>query len=75
MQDPFRYSREDIISIWRSGTVPQGGAGWTLGIEVERHEGVVVDVETIPACARDMTEAETKVCNFSYIPFAILLGD
>jgi hypothetical protein len=32
-----------------------------LGIEVERHDGVVVDTENVPECSREMTEAEIKV--------------
>ncbi|PVF94393.1 hypothetical protein CPB86DRAFT_47034 [Serendipita vermifera] len=61
LHDPFRYSREDMISIWRVGATTHGGPGWKLGIEVERHEGVVIDVETTPSCAREMTEAEIKL--------------
>ncbi len=56
--DPFRYSRDVFLSIYRAGTTLNGG--WRLGIEVERHDGVVVDVENIPACAKEMTEAEIK---------------
>src|SRR5450631_3109264 len=59
--DPFRYSRDVFLSIWRAGTVTNGGPGWRLGIEVEHHDGVVIDTENAPACAREMTEAEIKV--------------
>jgi hypothetical protein len=59
--EPFRYSRDVFLSIWRAGTVTNGGPGWRLGIEVERHDGVVIDTENAPACAREMTEAEIKV--------------
>jgi len=59
--EPFRYSRDVFLSIWRAGTNANGGPGWRLGIEVERHDGIVVDTENAPACAKEMTEAELKV--------------
>jgi hypothetical protein len=55
-----------MISIWRVGATTNGGPGWKLGIEVERHEGVVIDVETTPSCAREMTDAEMKVGSRAY---------
>lgn len=60
-QDPFRYSRDQLVSVWRNGTTGHGGPGWSLGIEVERYEGIVLDFEGIPACARELTDAEQKV--------------
>lgn len=60
-QDPFRYSRDQLVSIWRNGTTSHGGPGWSLGIEVERYEGIVLDFEGIPACSRELTDAEQKV--------------
>ncbi|KAG8778224.1 hypothetical protein FRC16_003899, partial [Serendipita sp. 398] len=59
--DPFRYSRDHMLGIWRAGAVTNGGPGWKLAIEVERHEGVVIDTERIPSCARELTEAEAKL--------------
>jgi len=60
-QDPFRYSRDQLVSLWRNGTTSHGGLGWSLGIEVERYEGIVLDFEGIPACSRELPEAEQKV--------------
>lgn len=60
-QAPFRYSRDQLISIWRNGTTSHGGLGWSLGIEVERYEGIVLDFEAVPACSRELTDAEQKV--------------
>lgn len=60
-QAPFRYSRDQLMSIWRNGTTSHGGFGWSLGIEVERYEGIVLDFEGIPACSRELTDAEQKV--------------
>jgi len=60
-QAPFRYSRDQLVSIWRNGTTSHAGLGWWLGIEVERYEGIVLDFEGIPACSRELTDAEQKV--------------
>ena len=62
--DPFRYPREHVLNIWRTGIVVNGGPGWRLPLEVEKHEGVVLDTERVPVCSREMTEAETKVFPF-----------
>jgi PERQ amino acid-rich with GYF domain-containing protein len=53
---PFRYSREEMLRIYREG----GGRGG-LGIEVERWEGVVREVGTDPIGLREMDESEKKV--------------
>lgn len=58
--EPFRYQREDIVSIWR-----RGKGSWSLGIEVERYEGVVQDTEGMPCCARDLNDTEAKVSSRS----------
>jgi hypothetical protein len=71
--EPFRYSRDVFLSIWRAGTVANGGPGWRLGIEVERHDGVVIDTENPPACAKEMTEAEIKVTFTSHCNLVLSL--
>jgi PERQ amino acid-rich with GYF domain-containing protein len=53
---PFRYSKEEMIRIYKEG----GGKGG-LGLEVERWEGIVRDVSAEPAGLRDPGEAEKKV--------------
>lgn len=53
---PFRYSKEEMIRIYKEG----GGKGG-LGIEVERWEGVVREVGSEPVALREMGEAEKKV--------------
>ncbi|CAG7852746.1 SubName: Full=Related to GYF domain protein-Aspergillus flavus NRRL3357 {ECO:0000313/EMBL:CCA74430.1} [Serendipita indica DSM 11827] len=61
--DPFRYPREHVLNIWRAGIVANGGPGWRLPLEVEKHEGVVLDEERVPICSREMTDAEAKLYN------------
>jgi PERQ amino acid-rich with GYF domain-containing protein len=53
---PFRYSREELLRIYKEG----GGKGG-LGLEVERWEGIVREVGSEPIGLREMTEAEKKV--------------
>ncbi|KAK0466371.1 uncharacterized protein EV420DRAFT_826857 [Desarmillaria tabescens] len=53
---PFRYSKEELLQIFRDG----GGQGG-LGLEVERWEGVVREIGTEPTSLREMGEAEKKV--------------
>lgn len=55
---PFRYSKEEMLRIYKEG----GGKGG-LGIEVERWEGVVREVGTDPIGLREMDESEKKVKN------------
>ena len=55
---PFRYSKEDLLKIYKDG----GGKGG-LGLEVERWEGVVREVGSEPIALREMSEAEKKVCH------------
>ncbi|KAG5646055.1 hypothetical protein DXG03_004478 [Asterophora parasitica] len=52
---PFRYSKEDLLRIYREG----GGKGG-LGLEVERWEGVVREVGSEPVGLREMGDAEKK---------------
>ncbi|KAG6891097.1 hypothetical protein C0995_014187 [Termitomyces sp. Mi166 len=52
---PFRYSKEELLRIYREG----GGKGG-LGLEVERWEGVVREVGTDPIGLREMADAEKK---------------
>jgi len=65
---PFRYSKEDLLKIYKDG----GGKGG-LGLEVERWEGVVREVGSEPIALREMTEAEKKVCLF--FCFTVLCSD
>jgi hypothetical protein len=60
---PFRYSKEDLLKIYKDG----GGKGG-LGLEVERWEGVVREVGSEPIALREMSEAEKKVCHFLVLP-------
>ncbi|KAK0208899.1 hypothetical protein DFS33DRAFT_1459466 [Desarmillaria ectypa] len=53
---PFRYSKGELLQIFRDG----GGQGG-LGLEVERWEGVVREIGTEPTSLREMGEAEKKV--------------
>ncbi|KAG6812057.1 hypothetical protein H0H92_004588 [Tricholoma furcatifolium] len=53
---PFRYSREELLRIYREG----GGKG-SLGLEVERWEGVVREVGTDPIGLREMGDVEKKL--------------
>lgn len=54
--NPFRYSREELLRIYKEG----GGRGG-LGLEVERWEGIVREVGYDPVAMKDMSEAEKKV--------------
>ncbi|KAF8061015.1 hypothetical protein FPV67DRAFT_1632041 [Lyophyllum atratum] len=53
---PFRYSKEELLRIYREG----GGKGG-LGLEVERWEGVVREVGNEPVGLRDMGDSEKKL--------------
>lgn len=53
---PFRYSKEDMLRIYREG----GGKGG-LGLEVERWDGIVRASTVEPANIRGLTDAENKV--------------
>ena len=53
---PFRYSKEEMLRIYKEG----GGRGG-LGIEVERWEGVVRESGTEPIGLREMDDSEKKV--------------
>jgi PERQ amino acid-rich with GYF domain-containing protein len=53
---PFRYSKEEMLRIYKEG----GGKGG-LGIEVERWEGVVREVGTDPIGLREIDDSEKKV--------------
>lgn len=52
---PFRYSKEEMLRIYREG----GGKGG-LGLEVERWEGVVRETGIEPIGIKEMGEAEKK---------------
>lgn len=53
---PFRYSKEEMLRIFKEG----GGKGG-LGLEVERWEGVVRENGSEPVGLREMSEGEKKV--------------
>lgn len=53
---PFRYSKEDLIRIYKEG----GGKGG-LGLEVERWEGIVRELGADPVSLKEMGDAEKKV--------------
>ncbi|KAI6142776.1 hypothetical protein BKA82DRAFT_4516287 [Pisolithus tinctorius] len=53
---PFRYTKEEILRIYKEG----GGKGG-LGLEVERWEGIVHEAGSEPASLRKMDEAEKKL--------------
>ena len=53
---PFRYSKEQLLNIWKEG----GGRG-PLGLEVERWEGVVRAYAQDPVGTKEMSEGEAKV--------------
>ncbi|CAL1696731.1 unnamed protein product [Somion occarium] len=53
---PFRYSKEDLLRIYKEG----GGRGG-LGLEVERWEGIVREVGYDPVGLKEMNEAERKI--------------
>jgi hypothetical protein len=53
---PFRYSKEELLRIYK-----EGGRKTGLALEVERWEGVVKEVASEPIGLREMDEAERKV--------------
>ncbi|KAG9102809.1 hypothetical protein FRC06_001073 [Ceratobasidium sp. 370] len=53
---PFRYSKDQMIRVWKDG----GGRGG-LGLEVERWPGIVREVGGEPVGVRDMTQEERKL--------------
>lgn len=57
---PFRYSKNDLLRIYREGT--KGG----LALEVERWEGVVRELGSEPIGLREMGDAERKASGHHY---------
>ncbi|EUC61709.1 GYF domain protein [Rhizoctonia solani AG-3 Rhs1AP] len=53
---PFRYSKEQLLRVWKDG----GGRGG-LGLEVERWPGIVREVGGEPQGAKEMTPEERKI--------------
>lgn len=53
---PFRYSKEELLRIYK-----EGGGKIGLGLEVERWDGVVREVGSDPIGLKEMSEAERKV--------------
>jgi PERQ amino acid-rich with GYF domain-containing protein len=56
--NPFLYTREELLQVWKDG----GGRGG-LGLEVELWEGVVREVGGEPIGLKEMSEGEKKVCS------------
>jgi hypothetical protein len=54
--NPFRYSKEDMIRIYK-----EGGGKSGLGLEVERWDGIVHEIASDPVGLKEMSEAEKKV--------------
>ncbi|OCH92679.1 hypothetical protein OBBRIDRAFT_750886 [Obba rivulosa] len=54
--NPFRYSKEEMLRIYKEG----GGKGG-LGLEVERWEGIVREVGYDPVGLKEPSEAEKKL--------------
>lgn len=65
---PFRYSKEEMLRIYKEG----GGRGG-LGLEVERWEGIVREIGYDPIGLKEISEAEKKVKNSLLLRCA--LGD
>ncbi|KAF8311278.1 hypothetical protein DL93DRAFT_1496001 [Clavulina sp. PMI_390] len=57
---PFRYSKDQLLGVWRDGGVQKG----VLGVEVARWPGIVRDSVTEPAGMREMSVEERKACSF-----------
>ncbi|OJT13217.1 GYF domain-containing protein mpd2 [Trametes pubescens] len=53
---PFRYSKEEMLRIYKEG----GGRGG-LGLEVERWEGIVREIGYDPVGLKEMSDAEKKL--------------
>ncbi|CAE7226276.1 unnamed protein product [Rhizoctonia solani] len=53
---PFRYSKEQLLRVWKDG----GGRGG-LGLEVERWPGIVREVGGEPQGVKEMTPDERKI--------------
>ena len=62
---PFRYSKEEMLRIYK-----EGGRKGGLGLEVERWEGVVREVGSEPVGLREMGDAEKKVRTDTSIPLS-----
>ena len=52
---PFRYSKEDMVRIYKESS--KGG----LGLEVERWEGIVRELGSDPVSLKEMSDSEKKV--------------
>ncbi|KAF8525236.1 hypothetical protein BU17DRAFT_41801 [Hysterangium stoloniferum] len=58
--NPFKYSKEEMLHVWKEG----GGRG-TLGLEVELWEGVVKESGGEPVGLKEMSDAEKKLFSLS----------
>jgi PERQ amino acid-rich with GYF domain-containing protein len=66
--NPFRYSKDEMLGIYKEGNVKI-----QLALEVERWDGVVREVPSDPVGLREMDEVEKKVdnsCRHMHYPFA-----
>lgn len=59
---PFRYSKEDMLRIYK-----ETGGRSGLGLEVERWEGIVREVAADPVGLKDPGEADKKVGVFHFV--------
>lgn len=61
---PFRYSKDDMLKIFKEQTRP------SLGLEVERWDGIVQESASGPVSLREISDGEKKVRQFSFYFFA-----
>jgi hypothetical protein len=66
---PFRYSREEMLRIYK-----EGGGKLGLGLEVERWDGVVREVASEPVGLREMGDVETKVRSHHTAPLSSIFS-
>lgn len=59
---PFRYSREQMLNVWKDGGMQKGA----LGAEVARWPGIVRDTISEPAGLRELTQEEKKVRHLTF---------
>lgn len=62
--NPFLYSKEELLQVWKDG----GGRGG-LGLEVELWEGVVREIGGEPIGLKEMTEGEKKVRSVIHLAY------
>ena len=57
---PFKYSRDEMLNIWKSNAVKYKSTG--LPLEFERHDAFTSEEPLDPALLTEMTPAEKEVC-------------